>query len=68
MTTFSVSNISSVFTATVCAYQSLVLFRLLIGCQQLHGSYECSKLFLLHVYLVCVISYRITKLWNVEST
>ena len=33
--------------------------------QQLCGSHDCSRLFVLHVFLMCVISFQITKPWNV---
>ena len=32
-----------------------------------HHSHERSKLFVLHVFLVCVVSFQITKSGNVES-
>ena len=35
--------------------------------QQLRGSHECSKLFVLHFLLACVVSFQIIKPWNVES-
>ena len=35
---------------------------------QLRDSHECSKLFVLHVFLVCIVSFQITKPRNVEWT
>ena len=55
---FSVSDKSSDFTATVhgCSFLSSSF----VVHQQLHGSHECSELFVLHIF-------QITKPGNVES-
>ena len=49
----------------MCLQQTQVLFCTRVVCQQLRGSHKCSKLFILHVFLVCAISFQITKPGNV---
>ena len=36
--------------------------------QQLRGSHECSQLFILHVFLACIVSFQITKPGRVVNT
>ena len=73
VTTFhSVSAKSSVFTATVRAYSILWFFHKRVVGQQLHGSHEHSKLFILqclHIFFgVRSLIPQMTKPGNIDST
>lgn len=51
---------------SACLQCSSVLFHMRVVHHQLRGDHERSKLFILHVFLACVVSFHITKLENVE--
>ena len=51
---------------SACLQCSSVLFHMRVVHHQLRGDHECSKLFILHVFLACVVSFHIIKLENVE--
>ena len=52
---------------STCLQRSLVLFRMCVVCQQLHGSHEHSRMFIPPVFLARIVSFQITKPGNVES-
>ena len=66
VTTFSVSDKSSVFTTTERACSVLNSFCMEIVHQHLCRSHKCSKLFVFHVFFACIVSSQITKSRNVE--